>query len=226
MSKGNGLRLKLEEMKSKSMAKMPEEIAKTLAAGMAKLAASGIAGRAKKEGDKAPDFALASWKGGDVRLYDVLARGPVVLSFFRGGWCPYCALENRALQEALEDIDALGATLMAISPQTIEHTRNTALDHEITFEVLSDPENDVAGEYGLVFAVDGHIRRVYEEFGINLEESNGDASWKLPIPATYVIDAEGVIRRAFVETDYTMRMEPLDIVEELEKLRDEQRTGV
>lgn len=226
MSRGNGLRLKLEKLKSKSISKMPEEIGKTLAEGMAKIAASGVAGRAKKKGDKAPDFSLASWKGGDVRLYDVLARGPVVLSFFRGGWCPYCALENRALQDALDDITALGATLVAISPQTIEHSRNTALGHEITFEVLSDPGNEVAGEYGLVFTVAGQIRRIYEEFGINLEESNGDGSWTLPVPATYVIGKEGAIRRAFVEADYTVRMEPRDIVEELEKLRDGRRPDV
>lgn len=226
MSRGNGLRLKLEKLKSEFMAKMPGEVGKTLAEGTAKVAASGVAGRAKKEGDKAPDFALASWKGGDVRLYDVLARAPVVLSFFRGGWYPYCALENRALQEALDDIAALGATLVAISPQTIEHSRNTALDHEITFEVLSDPGNEVAGEYGLVFTVDGQIRRIFEEFGINLEESNGDGSWTLPVPATYVIGKERVIRRAFVEADYTRRMEPRDIVEELEKLRDERPPDV
>lgn len=175
-----------------------------------------VSDQAKQAGDEAPSFSLPNATGDVVRLDDLLAEGPVVLSFYRGGWCPYCNLELKALQAALPQIRAAGGQLVAVSPQTPDHSLTTQEKHDLDFEVLSDKGNEVAGRYGLLFAVAGKLREVYDDFGIDLEDANGDPSWTLPMPATYVIGTDGTIHYAFVDEDYTHRANPEQIIETLE----------
>lgn len=169
-------------------------------------------------GDTAPAFDLPNATGSSVTLANRRAEGPVVLSFYRGGWCPYCNLELQALQEAVADVEATGAQLVAISPQTPDASLSTQQKHDLSFDVLSDVGNTVADAYGLVFDLPDALVALYKEFGIDLPTANGNDSWTLPMPATFVIDTNGVVRYAFVDEDYTQRADPNDILDVLRSL--------
>jgi peroxiredoxin len=154
---------------------------------------SGIVEAALGIGDRAPEFSLPDLQGGHIHLSEIQRRGPVVLTFYRGGWCPYCSLQLRAYQIAIPEIERLGATLIAISPQTTERSLATADRDELAFAVLSDPGCRAARNYRLVFSLAVELRAVYAQSGIDLPPSNGDGRWDLPVPATFVIDRDGQI---------------------------------
>ena len=200
------------------IAGLPENVQQTVGEVFQRLLNSNITDHAKDVGDTAPEFRLPNVKGGTTSLSALLERGPVVLSFYRGGWCPFCNLEFKALHDKLPEIQTLGATLVGISPETLAVSRQTVQDHELEFEVLSDEGNQVARDYGLVMVVDEAIRPHYAQWGIDIPAANGDETFELPVPATYVIDQSGVIRAAHVDKDYTKRMEPTDIVAALKAL--------
>ncbi len=200
------------------IASLPQDVQQTVMEAMQRLLASSEADEAKGVGDQAPDFTLPGAGGGNISLAEQLARGPVVLSFYRGGWCPFCDLEFKALHDKLEEITNAGATLIGVAPETIENTIQTKNAKGIQFELCSDEGNRVANEYGLVITVDEALRPLYLEWGINIPEANGDDSYRLPVPATYVIDSSGKIRAAHVDKDYTRRMEPDAIVAALHAL--------
>lgn len=197
---------------------LPEEVQQTVGGVMQRLMSSNITDNASNVGDKAPEFRLPNVKGGDTTLSELLESGPVVLSFYRGGWCPFCNLEFKALHDKLPEMQALGATLVGISPEALAVSQQTAQDNALEFEVLSDEGNRVARDYGLVMVVDEAIRPHYMQWGIDIPTANGDETFELPVPATYVIDQSGVIRAAHVDKDYTKRMEPADIVAALRAL--------
>lgn len=169
-------------------------------------------------GSTAPDFELPAAAGGSVRLADKLADGPVVLSFYRGAWCPICNIELRGLQQALGEITAEGASLVAVSPQAPDDSLDFSEKLGLGFDVLSDTDQGVIGDYGLQFPLSEKLRPVYEQFGIPLPDQNADGSWNLPIPATYVIAPDGTIAARHVDPNYQKRMEPADIVEALRSL--------
>ena len=197
---------------------LPEEVQQTVGGVMQRLMSSNITDNASNVGDMAPEFRLPNVKGGDTTLSELLESGPVVLSFYRGGWCPFCNLEFKALHDKLPEMQALGATLVGISPEALAVSQQTAQDNALEFEVLSDEGNRVARDYGLVMVVDEAIRPHYMQWGIDIPSANGDETFELPVPATYVIDQSGVIRAAHVDKDYTKRMEPADIVAALRAL--------
>ena len=163
-------------------------------------------------GDTAPDFSLPDAMGRPVSLSEMLRSGPVVLTFYRGSWCPYCNTELRALQQALPDVEAARARMVAVSPQTPDSSMTIVERQNLTFPVLSDAGNRIARHFGLVFRVDEDVRDKYRSAGIDLARSNGDDSWELPVPATYVIAPDRTITYAFVEADYTKRAAPADVV--------------
>lgn len=212
------LAAELAEFRKAFMIKVPPEIREAMGRADLALAASGIAERAAKAGEPARDFMLPDARGGRMRLSDLLASGPVVLSFYRGGWCPYCNLELRALQAALPEFQRLGASLVAVSPQTPDESHSTAETNALAFPVLSDAGSVVAKTYGVAFDLAEELRPIYTKFGHALPDKNGDESWMLPVPATYVIDLDGTIALAFVDVDYRNRLEPADIVAALETL--------
>ncbi len=209
---------RIGETVEKFMSALPEDEAQTVAGSFEKLYASQVAETALTVGDIAPDFTLPNVTGQPVSLYEVLKRGPVVVSFYRGGWCPFCNLELHALQLRLPEIRALGATLIGISPETPDMAMAAIDEHQLEFEVLSDLGNKTARQYGLLFTVYEEMRPLYLKWGLDVPASNGDDSWELPVPATYVIDSNALIRAAHTDKDYTRRMEPEQIVATLRDL--------
>jgi peroxiredoxin len=207
----------LQDFRTAFMGKVSPDIADMMVRADHQLAATGIARHALQAGDKAPDFELADTIGGVVTLSDRLAHGPVVLSFYRGGWCPFCNLELRASQGALARIESLGATLLAVSPQLPDESLSTAEKNALDFSVLSDLGCEIAKALGVAFELADELRPIYDRFGHGLPKVNG-AGWLLPIPATYVIDRDGTIVLAFVDTDYRTRLEPDAIISALEAL--------
>ena len=209
----------LGETVSTFMSSLPDNEAHIVAASFEKLHASHTGERAITAGDSAPDFTLPGATGAAVNLRDTLNEGPVILSFYRGGWCPFCNLELQALQALLPAIRALGARLIAISPETPDNSMTTAEKHRLEFDVLSDTGNNTARDYGLIFTVYEEMRPLYLKWGLDVPASNGDNSWELPVPATYVLDSNGVVRTAHVDKDYTRRMEPEAIITALRSLK-------
>lgn len=211
------LKEQLEELAAQSKTKIPASAAAVMSQSLEDLKKSGIVGQALKEGALAPDFVLPNATGKTVSLKQLLNKGPVVVSFYRGGWCPYCNLTLRALEKSLPELQAEGATLVAISPELPDASLSTVEKDRLTFEVLSDSGNKVARQFGIVYKLSGELVKLYQGFGINLAQSNGDGSDELPLAATFVISTSGTIAYAFADVDYKNRMGPSDIVAVLKR---------
>lgn len=206
------LRDELEQQLAKFRQRASGELIETIQAGVDELIDSGIARRAAGEGDMAPVFALPNALGTRVELSALLAAGPVVVTFYRGGWCPYCNLQLRAYQRVLPELRALGATLVAISPEPPDASLSMREKNALEFEVLSDIEAKAAKAYGVLFDLSDALREAYVGMGKDLSQINADGAWHLPIPATYVIAPNGRIRLAYVDPEYRNRLEPAEIL--------------
>ena len=182
------------------------------------LAQLDIPGHALGIGDLVPDFELPDTGGNSVSLAALRAGKPLVLAFYRGAWCPYCNLEIHALIAALPEIHAAGGRLLAISPEMPDYTRDFIKTEGIDFPILTDTGNAVAQRFGLVFNLPEVLRPIYADMGIDLPARNGDESFSLPVPATYVINVQGIVCAAHVDVDYTRRMSPATILDALRVL--------
>jgi len=204
------LRVELAAQAAKGRAKRPPEVTALFERGIDMVRALGVADMALGYGATAPDFTLPSADGTAVRLADLLATGPVVLTFYRGGWCPYCNLELRAYAERAEAFTAAGVHVVAISPQTPDASLTLVERAELPFVVLSDVGNVVASGFGLVHPIPQELNNVYVANGFDLAGDNAQdpANLSLPLPATYIIDGGGTIRFASVSADYTERADP------------------
>ena len=178
-----------------------------------------IANTHLKVGDTAPLFELPDAHGRIVNLADLLKQGPVVVSFFRGAWCSFCTAELRSLQQNLYEIMQLKSSLVAISPQTPDKSLLTVEKNELTFEVLVDSANVTARRFGIAYKVPQLMNNRLAGSGVNLEEYNGSEEFELPVPATYVVDTDGIIRYAYVNPDYSQRADPIEIIGALRRLR-------
>lgn len=179
---------------------------------IADLTATGIRSAVLQPGDTAPGFALPNALGETVSSADLLAKGPLVVKFYRGAWCSYCNVEVRALMGVLDEIRGLGADLVAITPELPDQMVTMQEKHDLKFQVLSDLGNTVARQYGLVWTLPDRVRAFYAKIGLDLERSNGDASWELPIPGNFIVARDGTILDVFAEPDYRLRQEPADVV--------------
>ena len=196
-----------------------KEVLATMQRATDELIDSAQAQRAKKAGDTAPEFTLLDPDGKPVSSRELLARGPLVVSFYRGVWCPYCNLELQALQQAFAAITARGASLVAISPQTAPNSRKSQRDNKLGFPILSDVKSQVANAFGLRFALPDYLVELYKGFGNDLAKVNDDPAWVLPMPARYVIGTDGVIAYAEVNPDYTHRPDPSELLPVLDHLK-------
>jgi peroxiredoxin len=180
--------------------------------GIEAVAKSGILDKALNVGDIAPNFKLNNALGEPVELYQYLKTGKVVLTWYRGGWCPYCNLTLRQLQLELPEFEANGAHLIALTPELPDKSLSTSEKHDLKFEVLSDIGNEIGKEYGIAFKLTNDVANAYNEsFGMN--EYNGDESNELPLAATYIINEDGKIVYAFLDADYRNRAEPEELTE-------------
>ena len=184
------------------------------------LLASGAAERALQAGDRAPEFTLKDADGREVSSRELLAKGPLVVTFYRGVWCPYCNMDLQALQAASPAISERGAQLVAISPQTRSNSQKSQRENSVTFPILSDPNNEVAARFGLRFRLPEYLIELYRDtFKNDLAHVNGDPSWTLPMPARYVIGRDGVIAYAEVNPDYTHRPDPEELLPVLSAMK-------
>lgn len=213
------LQVELDELYQGFTQKVPPDVLNTMLDATRRLVDTGIAEKSLKLGEKAPDFNLPNPNGEQVGLQGLLEKGPVVLNFYRGGWCPYCNLELKAYKDKLPEIEGLGASLIAISPQTPDNSLSTAEKQGLEFEVLSDEGNKTADQFGLVFTLADELHDLYKSFGLDIPKFNGDDTWELPLPGTYVVDKDGTVKYAYANADYTKRAEPEDVISVLKELK-------
>jgi len=183
---------------------------------IAELFATGIEEKLLRPGDLAPLFALSEANGKLVRSEDLLALGPLVVCFFRGRWCPYCVTELEAWRDLFPALRRRGALLVAISPQTLRQNDFTVIQHSLPFPLLRDEGMEVATKFGAAYTVPASMQAHYRSILVNIPFINGEQSWRLPIPATFVIDRTGTIRWSQGHADFRVRPEPAEVVKALE----------
>ena len=195
---------------------VPPETQAIHAQAVAELKARRLASNILPVGAKVPAFELQDHNGKTVSSSDFLAARRLVICFIRGRWCPFCVGQMEAMNLIFPQIEQTGATLMAISPQTVKHSYFMHDQHKLRFPLLSDAGNRVARKFGLTYRVPQLQEAVYRRAFVNLPLANGDESWELPIPATYIINGDGTILYASANEDYTERSEPIEILEGLQ----------
>jgi peroxiredoxin len=195
----------------------PPEIHPVMERATAELIASAQASHAVKAGDRAPQFTLKDQNDNDVSSTDLLAQGPLVVTFYRGVWCPYCNIELQAIDEALPTIRTYGANVVAISPQTPVNSRKSVRENKLGFPVLSDVKGETSAAFGLRFPLPDYLVDLYKRLRNDLPVFNDDPSWTLPMPARYVIGQDGIVLYSEVNPDYTHRPDPSDMFVVLEK---------
>jgi peroxiredoxin len=194
---------------------VPAETQAVHARAIAELKRQRLAANILPVGAKVPEFQLQDHDGKIVSSSNLLAKGHLVLCFIRGRWCPFCVAQMEAMNLILPEIEQAGATLVAISPQTVQQSFFMRDQHKLRFPLLSDAGNKVAREFGLTYKIPGEQKAIYQRAFVNLPFVNGDDSWELPIPATYIIDRDGMVVYASANEDYTERPEPEEILRAL-----------
>ncbi|HMI68002.1 MAG TPA: peroxiredoxin-like family protein [Cyclobacteriaceae bacterium] len=203
-----------EQMKNAA----PAEILSVFSKEAEDLGLSDVAKNALKPGRVAPAFELPNATGNLISLVDALRKGNIVLTFYRGLWCPYCNLQLKLYQEILPQIRELNANLIAISPNTPDHSLSMKEKHDLGYEVLSDFDNHVAKQYKIVFTQADHVAEVGKKLGADISAFNGTDKNEIPVPATFIIDKDGIIRFTFAHGDYTKRIEPQQVLDVLSRL--------
>lgn len=202
----------LKELADNSEKRHPGESQDIMKAALKELENTNILDSVIKTGDYFPDFSLPNVKGKSISLDNLLKKGKVVLTFYRGGWCPYCNLALKALQNVIPQINDKNATLIAITPETPDNSLTTQEKNELKFEILTSSNNELARSLGLVYKLPENLTTLYNSFGINLLKSQGNNENELPIAATYIIDTDKKITYDYIVEDYKLRADPLAII--------------
>lgn len=212
------MREELEQAKASFIERLPEEAQKAVFGHIREQIQSGqVFGL--KERELAPSFTLSNPLEEPVMLREELTRGPIVLIFYRGSWCPYCNIQLRAYEQRLSDIHRLGAQLIAISPQAPDHSLTQKEKEQLSFHVLSDPDGQVAESYRTLFELPDYLQHTFiNVMKRDLTAFNATDRWILPVPATYIIDQEGIVRYASSNPDFMQRTDPQQIIDKLEEL--------
>lgn len=210
----------LAARQARSAKKAKPETTKIYSEALEAIVSSGILESAKNVGDMAPDFTLKNAVGKEVSLQEYLNKGPVVLVWYRGSWCPYCNINLHYLQQELPNIQAQGAQLLALTPELPDQSISSVEKHQLTFEVLSDIGNTVAKKYGIVYTLTDEVAARYNA-SFDLNSHNGDTSNELPLAATYIITSDGKIANAFIDADYKKRAEPSELTAFLKNMKKE-----
>jgi len=206
---------RLEQITTQVAALVPAEKRRAPEQWIEELRAAGALERILPVGAPAPDFELPDINKQPVRSRELRARGRLVIAFYRGRWCPYCVAALEALRDIAPKIAARGASLIAISPQTVQQSSFAAEQHELRFPVLSDASNRVARQFGVATSLPEYLQEHYKRVFINLPHCNGDTSWELPLPATFVLERDGRVLWRWADADFRRRAEPAAILEAL-----------
>lgn len=212
------LQEQLDAFKTQFKTQAPEGAFDAFARSTQELIDSGQADRTIAAGDVAPDFTLTDQDGETVALKDLLVKGPVVVSFYRGVWCPYCNIELKALEAAVGEIRARGASLVAVSMQGASDSRKSQRDNKLSFPILTDKGGELAAKFGIRWTLQDYVIKYHKMFGVELPKIHNDGQWNLPMPARYVIGTDGSVAYAEVSPDYTRRPDPSDLFPVLDKL--------
>ena len=210
---------RLKALRTKESAETPDDLKNILSTELKALISSGQARRAVKAGDRAPEFVLPDVDGNAVSSAALLKQGPLVVTFYRGFWCPFCNADLQAVEGAAQRIRGFGASLVAISPQTPANSRISLQENHLSFPILSDKNCELAEKFGIRWMPSQALQGVYRNFGTDVGKFNGDGSWALPMPARHVIGTDGIVAYAKVNANYTHRPEPGDVCPVLEKLK-------
>jgi len=214
------LQSELDAFRTGWESRVGETIARLIAGDIEDLRGTGILDRTARAGDMLPVATnLVDQHRAAFDLAALAAEKPVIVTFYRGGWCPYCNLELRAYQAVLTDIHGAGAELVAVTPELPDHALTTAEKNDLSFAVLSDVGGELASALGIRFLLSDAVRPFYEKAGHALPDRNGDGTWALPMPATFVVARGGVIAAAFVEPDYRRRLDPQQALDALKAIR-------
>jgi peroxiredoxin len=206
----------LQNMREHVARQLPPAMHARLSAAIDELVLSNPAAGSLRAGQVAPEFTLPDTAGRRFTLSEGLRTGPMIVTFYRGSWCPYCDLTLRAYSKMIPQLRQAGAQLVAISPQRADAAVPNAAEHrQLDFPVLSDAGNRVAREYGLVYSVAAPMRALFADFGLDVPSVNGITSWELPVPATFLVTPDSRIRWAYVESDYRLRAEPQRLLQAL-----------
>src|SRR5277367_4332043 len=186
--------------------KTPSDVMPTIEASIHSVKESGFERGAIQPGEAIRDFELPDATGDMVKSLELRTRGPLLIVFYRGAWCPFCNLTLQAFQERYSEIASRGVTLVAISPQTPDHSLSLQEKHNLRFPVLSDSGNKVAQQFGIVFELDRDLRVVREQFSVDIPTFNGEHSFQLPVPAVFLVSKDGTVLDSFVEVNYMKRL--------------------
>ena len=195
----------------------PAKTQKVMNSSLEELRKARLTERAAKKGGAFPAFSLPGTQGKTYDSAELLKQGPLIVTFYRGSWCPYCNVQLAEYQKHLMEWKALGAQIVAISPELPDSTTAFAAKRNLTFPLLFDKDNEFASKLGLVYGLPKDLKEVYEQFGVDLAKNQGNDSWRLPIAATYVVSKEGKITYSFLDVDYKTRAEPEAITKALKK---------
>jgi len=198
----------LSTLKDRAHAQMPKEYSHAISKSIEDFKQTWNPANAINVGQPFPDFSLSDATGKQVSMKELLSIGPLLISFYRGEWCPYCNLALKALQDSLPAIKAKGVMLVAISPELPNQSLTMQEKNKLQFPVLSDVGNSLARKLGILFQQPDTILPIMKAYGVDLQARNGDDSYVVPFPASYLIDSRGMIRYAFLDPDYTHRLEP------------------
>ena len=209
------MKQELQDHLNATLKRVDNKAKEIMKASAQKLIDDKVGANAIKVGHKLPDVTLINATNEQINIYDYLKQGPLIINFYRGAWCPYCNIELRAYKDLLPAIKKAGGNLLAISPELPDTSLSLTEKHDLDFEVLSDINNAYAQKLGLVFKVDDELLGVYKKFGIDWDEAQGNTNKELPIPATFVIDIDGSVLLASINTDYTKRIEPSEVLKVL-----------
>jgi peroxiredoxin len=209
----------LSTFKDRAQAQMPAEHWHAISKSVEDFVQTWNPADAVNVGQPFPDFSLSDATGKQVSLKDLIATGPLLITFYRGGWCPYCNMALKALQDSLSAIKAKGVTLVAISPELPDQSLTMQEKSGIQFPVLSDVGNNLARKLGILFQQPDMMRPILKAHGVDLQARNGDDSYQVPFPASYLVGSTGMIQSAFLDPDYTRRLEPSTALGWIDEMR-------
>lgn len=211
------LNRELKKLQEQTLKNIPEEYVEVMLKDVEIQVKKGLTKNALAIGETIPNFKLENAVGEQVDVKDLLENGPLVISFYRGAWCPYCNMELAAYQEVLSELIEAGGQLVAISPELPDASMSLIEKHGLKYQILSDVNNEVARQFGLVFKLSDSLQKVYSKLGLDLSEGQGNSNYELPFPATYVINSDGRVVEMSVQYDYTQRLEPDVAIERIKE---------